>query len=240
MIVLIDIGNTRTKYCIVSEGKRSSQQGVANMHFCYDFLCENFSDATKVIVASVSHEQQTDKIKDWCQENNITYQQVVSETKKNAVITGYQEPSQLGIDRWLALIGSAEIFPNKNILIIDAGTATTIDFLAATGKHQGGWILAGINTLISSVLANTVQVQANNNEKESLAFGTNTSENVHNAAWAATVGSINLAISQVQQQGFILDEVIFTGGNGNLLSSLISYRSTVIDELVFTGLQAYI
>lgn len=240
MIILIDIGNTRAKYCIVTEGKRSTQQAILNQNLSHHFLCENFSDATKIIVASVNHDRLADEISAWCQINKIVYQQVVSEAKKNNVITAYQNPNQLGIDRWLALIGAAEHFPNKNILIIDAGTATTIDFLAATGQHHGGWILAGINTLISSVLANTVQVQANNNEKESLAFGTNTSENVHNAAWAATVGSINLAISQVQQQGIILDEVIFTGGNGNLLSSLISYRSTVIDELVFTGLQAYI
>ncbi len=240
MIVLIDIGNTRTKYCIVNEGKRNSQQAIFNKRISYDFLYKNFIGATKIIVASVSHVQLTNEINVWCQINKITYQKIVSETKKNNVITAYKEPTQLGIDRWLVLIGASELFPNKNVLIIDAGTATTIDFLAASGQHQGGWILAGINTLITSVLADTVQVQANDKEKESLAFGVNTSENVHNAAWAATVGTINLAISQVQQQGFILDEVIFTGGNGRLLSSMLPYQSSVIDELVFSGFQAYI
>ncbi len=240
MIVLIDIGNTRTKYSIVSDGCRKAQQAVLNKSLSCQFLSKNFTGATKVLVASVGLDKLTDDISAWCKTNEIAYQQIKSEAKKNNVVSAYQIPSQLGIDRWLTLVGAAEYFPNKNVLIIDAGTATTIDFLAATGKHQGGWILAGINTLISSVLADTTQVHANDEEDESVMFGTNTSENVHNAAWAATVGSVNLAISQVQQRGLKLDEVIFTGGNGRKLSTFISKQSTVIDELVFSGLQAYI
>jgi len=240
MNVLIDIGNTRTKYCIVNKGKRNVQQAVLNKYLSNHFLSENFSGATKIIVANVSHDKLTDEINAWCRINGVAYQQVVSEIKKNKVVTGYKIPSQLGVDRWLTLVGAAELFPNKNVLIIDAGTATTVDFLTASGQHQGGWILAGIKTLISSVLAETTQVKANIIEKESLAFGINTSENVHNAAWAATAGAVNLAISQVQEQNFTLDEVIITGGNGDILSSFVSHQNTVIEELVFSGLQAYI
>mgnify|MGYP000067039209 CR=1 FL=1 len=240
MIVLIDIGNTRTKYCIFNKGKRNSQQAVLNKCLTKSFLTENFISATRVIVASVNHDKLTEHLSAWCQNNKIAFQQVVSETKKNQVVSGYQLPSQLGVDRWLTLIGAAELFPNKNVIIIDAGTATTIDFLAATGHHKGGWILAGIKSLISSVLTETAQVKANNKEKESLDFGINTSENVHNAAWAGTVGAVNLAISRVQAQDITLDEVIITGGNGQLLSSLLPHQNTIIAELVFSGLQAYI
>lgn len=240
MIVLIDIGNTRTKYCIVNEDESSTVKAIANELLSNELYTKHFAKVSKVLVASVSHNKLTDGLDAWCQINNITYQRVVSETRKNQVITAYQQPSQLGIDRWLALIGAAGTCPDKNILIIDAGTATTIDLLASNGQHQGGWILAGINTLVSSVLAQTTQVHANDKEKKSLAFGINTSENVHNAAWAATIGSIHLAISQAQQQGFTLDEIIFTGGNGALLSSMLSHPSRVIDALVLKGLQAYI
>lgn len=240
MIVLIDIGNTRTKYSIVSDNKNKQMTALSNELFTIDFLNDHFSNAFKFIVASVSHNKLTDQLSAWCQINKVIYQRVESEIKKNNVITGYQQPKKLGVDRWLALIGAAELSPNKNILIIDAGTATTIDLLAAKGQHQGGWILAGVSTLITSVLAETAQVQANDQEEESIAFGLNTSENVHNAAWAATIGAINLAISQAKQQGFPLDEVIFTGGNGTLLSTLIPQQSKVIDDLVLRGLQAYI
>jgi len=254
MIVLVDIGNTRTKYCLVNEGKRSVPQAILNDQLLTELLGTslltvnllgiNFSKATKILVASVSCNQLTDEINTWCKKNNVAFQQVVSEAQKNEVKTGYKQPAQLGVDRWLALIGAAALFPQHNSLIIDAGTATTVDLLAANGQHQGGWILGGINTLITSVLTQTSQVQANNSEKESLAFGGNSSENVHNAAWAATVGTVNLAVFQAQQQGFEVEQIIFTGGNGTLLSSFITpyitQEKTVIDDLVFVGLQAYI
>ncbi len=240
MIALIDIGNTRTKYCIVNEVESRSLQAISNTLLNKEFLSKHFINVCKIIVASVSHNNLTDIIDVWCQEHKITCQRVVSEKRKVNVTNAYQQPEQLGVDRWLAMIGAINLFPNENILIIDAGTATTIDLLASNGQHQGGWILAGVTTLVTSVLAKTAQVHANDKEKESLAFGFNTSENVHNAAWAATIGAVDLAISQAQQQGFPLDEVIFTGGNGALLSSLIEHPNKVIDELVLTGLQAYI
>jgi len=239
MIILIDIGNTRTKYCTVEHGERSQPQAISNESISDDFLTERFTGATKFFVASVSHNQLTDDIDHWCQHNKIVYQRVISEAKKNKITTAYQQPTQLGIDRWLALIGAAESLPNRNILIIDAGTATTFDLLAASGQHQGGWILAGINMLVTSVLANTTQVHANDKEKEQVTFGTNTSENVHNAAWAATVGAVNMAISQSEQQGIRIDDIILTGGNSHLLSSLISQKNLVIEDLVFIGLQTY-
>jgi len=240
MIILIDIGNSRTKYRIVDEIRSSPITAVTNALIDNEYLSKYFTDACKVIVASVSEDKLANSINRWCQTNDIAYRQVISEMKKNKVINAYQQPNQLGVDRWLALVGAAELFPNKNVLIIDAGTATTVDLLASSGKHQGGWILAGVTTLISSVLSQTVHVQANDTEKESLSFGFNTSQNVHNAARAATVGAINLAISHAQQQGLVLDEVILTGGNGMSLSTLLSYQNKVQDDLVLRGLQAYI
>lgn len=240
MLILLDIGNTRTKFCFIDKGIRSAQQAILNDLISNTFLNDNFRGATKLLVASVSNKEVTDKIDVWCRNNNVIYQQIYSEIKKGKVNSGYKDPNQLGVDRWLALLGGAKRYPNKNILIIDAGTATTIDFLKASGQHQGGWILAGIKVLISSVLSETTQVKANQVEKESLVFGLNTSENVHNAAWAATVGAIQLAISNIEKQGDILDEVIITGGNGISLARLMAHKTTIITELVFDGLETYI
>lgn len=239
MLALLDIGNSRVKYCLLQDGERSPQHAVLNKMISNNFLTENFANVDKIIVSSVGHKKLTDTISAWCDANKVAYQQIFSELKKNTVTSGYENPNQLGVDRWLALVGAANLYPNKNLLIIDAGTATTIDFLTATGQHQGGWILAGIKMLISSVLADTNQVTANLVEKESLDFGINTSENVHNAAWAATVGAINLAISKIQKQGFVLNKIIITGGNGHLLASVIPQKTTVLTELVFDGLEAY-
>jgi type III pantothenate kinase len=240
MIALVDVGNTRTKYCISNYGRRSTIASFANEQLSNEFLDSTFSKTDKLIIACVSHNELADKIKLWCYQNNIGYQQVVSEKSKNGVISAYHTPKQLGVDRWLTLIAASSLHPRKNILIVDAGTATTIDLLASNGKHQGGWILAGIDTLFSCVLENTSQVQASAGKSASLTFGFNSSDNVNNATWAATVGAINLAIAEGERQGIAVDEVLLTGGNGLTLSSLLLCECTVIEDLVFIGLQAYI
>jgi type III pantothenate kinase len=240
MIALVDIGNTRTKYCVVSNKKRDAIQSTANEQLSNEYLAEAFSKIDKLIVASVSHNRLTDKIELWCQQHDINYQRVVSEKSKKGVLSAYHQPSQLGVDRWLTLIAANTLYPSKNTLIVDAGTATTFDLLASNGVHKGGWILAGIDTLFSCVLNNTSLVQANVDETASLSFGASSSENVNNATWAATIGAIHLAILQSEQQGVAVDEIVLTGGNSRRLASLLSHRCIVIEDLVFIGLQAYI
>ena len=244
MIALVDIGNTRTKFCfydhkVFDHKRRTSVQVVANNVFNQKWFELNFVGVTKVVVANVSSTSLTEELQIWCQGQKISCKTVISEQKNHGVTSAYGKPEQLGVDRWLALIASAALYPHKNILIVDAGTATTIDLLSSSGQHVGGWILAGIDTLFTSVLENTSKVHASLSSEASLTFGTNTSENVNNACWAATLGAINLAISQAKYQSIIIDEILITGGNGQAIAILLSEKATVIDDLVFYGLQAY-
>lgn len=240
MIALLDIGNTRTKFAFFLQEKEIDIQSVSNEEINNEFLESNFIHATKAIVASVSNDCITDTINAWCVNNKVKYQSVTTEKSKGKLINAYQEPETLGIDRWLALLGAVNLFPKQNVLIVDAGTATTFDLLAANGQHKGGWILAGIDMLIKSLLQNTAQLTAKDKEEVSFGFGESTSANIHNAAWGATVGALNLAIEQSKQNGLILDKVVLTGGNGKLLSSLLDIENLVVDDLIFIGLKAYI
>jgi len=68
-----------------------------------------------------------------------------SEAECCGVINGYDEPGRLGVDRWLALLGAAALV-DGDCLVIDAGSAITLDLLRGDGHHLGGAILPGINT----------------------------------------------------------------------------------------------
>lgn len=68
-----------------------------------------------------------------------------SEVQAGGVVNGYEQPSQLGVDRWLAMIGAVGIV-SGDCLVIDAGSAITLDLLRADGQHLGGAILPGLNT----------------------------------------------------------------------------------------------
>ncbi|MBT8434670.1 MAG: type III pantothenate kinase [Gammaproteobacteria bacterium] len=69
----------------------------------------------------------------------------VSMPRALGVTNAYREPERLGIDRWMALLAASELV-HGDVVIIDAGSAMTLDLLRADGKHLGGAILPGINT----------------------------------------------------------------------------------------------
>ncbi|ALO36211.1 type III pantothenate kinase [Colwellia sp. MT41] len=248
MIILIDIGNSRTKYAQLSAGKLSASVQLNNQDFSVVYFVKHFSHASQVVVANVAKSALTTELAHWCTEQKISFKQVHSEQQKNALLSAYQQPATLGIDRWLALLGTIHLYPKENVLIIDAGTATTVDLLASNGQHQGGWILAGIKALFNSILTHSTLVHAENKTLPSLAFGSNTSDNVNNACWAATLGMITQAIVQAQQLADI-DRIILTGGDGLALTQLLLAQSSeqiiavhniqFIDNLIFYGLQEY-
>ncbi|KGJ96651.1 pantothenate kinase [Colwellia psychrerythraea] len=248
MIVLIDIGNSRTKYTQLVEGRLSAIAQLNNQDFTLAYFAKHFSHASQVVVANVASSSLSSELSTWCTEQNISFRQVHSEQQKNALQSAYQQPTTLGIDRWLALLGTIHLYPNENVLIIDAGTATTIDLVAGSGQHQGGWILAGIKALFNSIVSNSTLVHAKSTAVPSLAFGSNTSDNVNNACWAATLGMVEQAISQAQQLSD-LDRIILTGGDGKVLTTLLLAQTSekiiaveniqFIDNLIFYGLQEY-
>ncbi len=239
MIVLVDIGNSRSKFTFLVHGLRGDIKTIDNVHFNEDYFCIEFKYAKQIVVASVSKDSVTATIENWCHRHQIKYKQVYSEKRKGCVISAYENPEQLGVDRWLAVVAANKLYPNMNILVVDAGTATTIDLLTVSGKHQGGWILPGIDALFNSVIDKTSKVMAEPAVIASTAFGTNTSENVNNACWAATVGAIDVAINQAQLEFGTIDKVIITGGNSLALAKIVKMKVVRIEDLIFYGLESY-
>jgi type III pantothenate kinase len=248
MIFLIDVGNSRTKYVQLTDKQLSVVTQLNNEDFTIDYFAYHLSSAKQIIMANVGSILVTKHLASWCEEQGISFTQVQSQQQKNTLISAYQEPASLGIDRWLALLGALHLHPQKTLLIIDAGTATTVDLLASNGQHQGGWILAGIKVLFDSLVHNSTLVHANKSVMPYVAFGKNTTDNVNNACWAATLGMIEQAIKQVQQLGEI-EHIIFTGGNGQALKHLLlannkhrhelEYGVEYCEKLIFWGLKSY-
>lgn len=239
MIALIDLGNSRAKYTLYRLGHHGDIQAVDNLQFNQHYFNQHLLAVDGVVIASVANEVLVNELRAWCCQNNKSFKQVVSEKRKGSLCSAYDNPERLGVDRWLALVAVSLHYPEENCLIIDAGTATTIDLLTADGQHQGGYILAGIDTLYSAVIADTTQVHAEKSKQATLSFGKNTSANVNNACWAATVGAINVAIEQAALQTR-LDKVIITGGNAREIQRFIRQKSVHAVNLIFQGLATYI
>lgn len=142
----------------------------------------------------------------------------------------YLKPERLGIDRWLAMIG-ARSHSKGDILVIDAGTALTVDYLSIENHHQGGFIVPGLTLAQQSLWQNTERVIPYPDESDfgSLAPGRDTVQCV-------LAGVRRQQISFVQS---VLMEnpnytAFITGGDGEWLAHAVDEEYW--PELIFDGL----
>lgn len=239
MKILVDIGNTRTKYLIEQINVKDKRVVIEHTKITKQWLTEHWGMAEQLIIASVKTGALTDLISLWSNENQIDVRFIESEKSRFGITNSYQHPKLLGVDRWLTFLGASVMFPHSGVVIIDAGTATTFDVLDKNGIHQGGWILSGIDLLLSQLNKNTSKVQFKVSESANIGFGKNTSECVNNAAWAATIGMINTGIKQAIGAHDI-KYCILLGGNAERMKPFIEYSPVqIINDLIFEGLKRY-
>lgn len=241
MRLLVDVGNTQVKYVFQATEDTSTLSDIVYLDY-QSFQAQlsqgKFSEVSSVILANVHGNAVHDSIEKWAALNNIAFVQVHSTAKAFGVTSSYLQPERLGVDRWLAMIGAKQIYPQQNLLIIDAGTATTVDVLDAKGQHCGGWIMPGVQTLFDSLLTRTSKIIATPKTSASLSFGMNSSNCLNHGSWAMTIGAIKEAIIQANSQ-LILDKVLITGGNGQAITNLMSDTCQLETKLVFHGLSCF-
>jgi type III pantothenate kinase len=146
----------------------------------------------------------------------------------------YKEPLDLGSDRFLAMLGALQHFPNRNLLIIDLGSALTIDVVNDNGEHQGGLIMPGLEAIRGSF----AKFATNNQNLNSSSLQVSTEE-----AWLS--GTQKMLISSIKEQitGFESEQpdgiVTLTGGSVRSLISELPETVHYFDNLVLDGLESY-
>jgi len=241
MRLLVDVGNTQVKYVFQASDTPTVLSDIVYLDY-QSFQTQlsqgKFSQISEVIFANVHGKEVLDAIKSWAAINNIAFLQVQSTAKAFGVSSSYQQPERLGVDRWLAMIGAKQLYPRQNLLIIDAGTATTVDVLDAKGQHYGGWIMPGVQTLFDSLLTRTKKIIATPNATASLSFGIDSSNCLSHGSWAMTIGAVKEAIIQANNL-LTIDKILITGGNAKEITKLIADNLQLEPKLLFHGLSCF-
>jgi len=141
MNLSIDIGNTRIKAAVFEVNTIVYQ----NVFQQKDFLVSiknilNNYPVTDVIISSVGHLKPNQL--EFLQEN-LKVHKLNSKTKL-PFINNYKTPKTLGVDRIALVAAAVDKFPNQNVLIFDAGTCITCDFVNNKKEYFGGAISPGI------------------------------------------------------------------------------------------------
>lgn len=146
----------------------------------------------------------------------------------------YADPDRLGVDRWLALLAARQ-FLHQPALILDAGTAITYDLLLANGRHLGGLILPGIETMRQALLANT-QIPRVEPEEVADSWAKDTATAIAVASLDAPVALAERLLRQLADQAGTAPLFITTGGDAERLQGRIQAPALYVPDLVLQGL----
>ncbi len=145
----------------------------------------------------------------------------------------YEDPSRMGVDRWLAMLGAWERERGR-LCVVDAGSALTIDIVDATGQHEGGYIIPGPLLMERALLLDTDRVRFEEDIDYALTPGTSTAQAVRHGIALAQAGAVALALHRA---GDISMTLLFCGGGGEALMQMLGRGGQWLPELVFEGLE---
>lgn len=157
------------------------------------------------------------------------------------VSNGYREPQRLGADRWLALVAAYKQY-QRAVLVVDAGSALTLDLVDDQGQHKGGYIVPGRSLLSESLQLATAGVRFDQvPELASIAPGNDTAGAVSNGSLLALFGTVIAAVAQSRSVLGADFEVVLTGGDGKWLQMQLEQAGEVAGhycaDLVLDGLR---
>lgn len=149
----------------------------------------------------------------------------------------YAEPARLGADRWAALLGARGLTRGA-CLVADAGSALTIDAMAAEGEHLGGWILPGAAMMLEALETRTGDLSGlrlASGHVEAADFPADTAPAMERGAVLAAAGAIATALARLEARSAGPARLFLTGGDAALLLPELA-RAELVPELVLRGL----
>lgn len=231
--LLLDIGNTRIKWGVLIDGA-IEQAGNAALQELPASLPKSVDGALACSVAGDAVSRQiADAVAAQC---GVQVSFVTSAAKACGVTSGYEDPASLGVDRWVALIG-ARATTDRACIVVDAGTAITIDALDANGQHLGGQILPGLGLMSAALGDNTsdlpqIHEQDLGTADASHRFGRSTTAAISEGILGAATGAIERATAALDEDAALL----LTGGNAMRLRQRLTQPGELREHLVLEGL----
>ena len=233
MNLVIDVGNTFVKLAIFNQDKLLQKEMVKLDFFIdtVDAIAKAHPNIQKAAVASVAKLNGTQRKG---LENRFKLFEINHQTKL-PFTNCYKTPKTLGVDRMVLVSAATVKFFNKNVLIIDAGTCVTFDFVTANKEYLGGAISPGIRMRYQSLNHFTANLPLLETQLPDQIVGNSTSASIHSGVVNGLVNEIDGVIAEYNQKYSDLT-VILTGGDANFLSKQLKSSIFANSNFLLEGL----
>jgi type III pantothenate kinase len=240
MRLLVDAGNSRVKWALLSAGKLHDHGafgwGGATIGQQLDRHWGDLGFVQGVWVANVAGASISAPLDEWVRVHwRIAVDYAKTQAQALGVRNGYREFQRLGVDRWLTLLAAWSRYRAASC-ILDCGTAVTLDVMNASGDHLGGLILPGIS-LMHDALAKRADALALSPAAGAELLGRDTAEAIANGSVQGIVGFAEHAVQRLRAQLDAEPRCLLTGGDAEKILPHLSETWEHRPHLVLEGLQ---
>lgn len=233
MNLIIDIGNSSVKLAVFSNDKLLKKEVFQGNNFINYIVVikAEYPQINKAIIASVGEisKHVLTKISTFFELLIVNSETILP--FKN----GYETPSTLGVDRIALAAAAVYQFPKKNVLIIDAGTCITYDFVSAKNQYLGGAISPGLQMRYKSVHAYTSKLPLLEPQVPKSNLGKSTKESIHAGIIYGISEEIDGFINRYKDKYTDLT-IILTGGDAKFLSKQLKSSIFALPNFLLEGL----
>jgi len=235
-ILAVDVGNSYIKWGISKDHHWLAKEQLA-YHEIETLISQwkEYSNINYVVASSVSNQLITKQLNSIFDFFNYKTHWIASRSYQCGIKNNYKCHQKLGSDRWAAMIAAWNKF-HDSCVVINVGTAMTVDAISCDGLFLGGYIVPGYFLQLKSLTTNT-QINYDTVVSNPEIFPTTTSSAIHNGILVALSAMIEKAIQLFyKHQGYHPQNCILSGGGAGLIRAHIEFPVIEIDNLVLDGL----
>jgi type III pantothenate kinase len=240
----LDIGNTRLKWAQYDSPHpnatllHSGAEFLENIDRLADGPWATMQAPTHVLGCVVAGDAVKRRVQEQMDLWDVTPQWVVSSESEAGLTNGYDHPTRLGADRWVAMIGAyhrmlAQGAPQPMVVVM-VGTAVTVEAVDATGRFLGGLILPGHGIMLRALESGTAGLHVPTGEVTQ--FPTNTSDALTSGGTYAIAGAVECMVQHVRKHCGAEPQCTMTGGAGWKMAPSMTRPFELVDNLIFDGL----
>lgn len=231
MNLIVDIGNSCTKLAVF-KGKRMLSQSRIN-DFNSEAIEKEFT-GLKIQKAIISSVKKLSQITSELFFTKIPFVHILSYKSKLPFKIIYDSPETLGADRIAAVAGAFNRFPGEEVLVIDAGTALTFEFLSSN-SYNGGNISPGLTMRFKALNKFTAKLPLVSPSDMFSSPGRNTTDAIMAGVITGMIYEINEYIRTFENKHTDC-RIILTGGDSEFLKDKINHHITYLPDIVIDGL----
>ncbi len=248
MILALDVGNSQI-YCGVFDGAelktqfrhassaRSSSDEIGV--FLRGALRENGVNPEEIKTIAISSvvPELNYSLRACCQKYFDIEPMLMRPGVKTGLKIAYKDPKEVGSDRIADAMGAVKLFPDRNLIVVDFGTATTVCAISKDRTFLGGNIMPGVRLAMEALEAKTAKLPSVEIKPSRTAIGKTTVDSIQSGLYWSNVGMVRELASRITAEAFPDEQplIIATGGFAHLFDREALFDH-VVSDLILTGL----